>query len=52
MVYKQNIKRGSQKQLGHPLTSKTPLHGEHPHLMHLERKNKRKKETQTRHPKL
>jgi hypothetical protein len=48
MVYKQNIEIGSPKQLGHPLILKTPLHGEHPHLMHLVRK----KETPTRRPKL
>jgi hypothetical protein len=51
MVYKQNIKRRSQKKLGHPITLKTPLHGEHPHLMHLIQKKKRKKETQTKHQK-
>lgn len=34
-VFRQNTKKGSQKQLGHPLASKTPLHGEHPLLTHL-----------------
>jgi hypothetical protein len=34
-VFGQNTEKGSQKQLGHPLASKTPLHGEHLHLTHL-----------------
>jgi hypothetical protein len=33
----------SKKQFGHPLTSKTPLHGEHFHLMHPTGKKKKKK---------
>jgi hypothetical protein len=34
-VFGQNTKKRSQKQLGHPLASKTPLHGEHLHLTHI-----------------
>lgn len=34
-VYGQNIKKGSQKQVGHPLTLKTPLHDENLYLMHV-----------------
>ncbi len=34
-VFGQNTKKGSQKQLGHPLAAKTPLHGEHLLLTHL-----------------
>jgi hypothetical protein len=43
-VFGQNTKKGSQKQLGHPLASKTPLHGKHLHLTHLHggKKNKSK----------
>ncbi len=34
-VFGQNIKRGSQQLLAHPLTSKMHLHDEHPHPTHL-----------------
>jgi hypothetical protein len=34
-AFGQNTKKGSQKQLRHPLASETPLHGEHPLLTHL-----------------
>jgi hypothetical protein len=42
-ISRQNTKKGSEKQLGHPLTLGTFLHGEHLHLKHLVGKNKRKK---------
>jgi len=42
-AFGENTKEGSQKQLGHPLASKTPLHGEHPHLTHLTKGKKKKK---------
>ncbi len=41
-VFKQNIKRKSQKQFGHPLKLEAPLHGEHLHLMHFAKKEKKK----------
>jgi hypothetical protein len=34
-VSRQNIKRGSQQLLAHPLTLKMHLHDEHPHPTHL-----------------
>jgi hypothetical protein len=34
-VSRQNIKRGYQQLLAHPLTLKMHLHDEHPHPLHL-----------------
>jgi len=47
-AFGQNISRKkSQKQLGHPLTLQACLHGEHPCLMHLvEREKKRSRPIQ------
>jgi len=42
-ISRQNTKRGSQKQLGHPLILESFLHGEHLHLKHLLGKNNRPK---------
>ncbi len=42
-VFKQNIKRGSQKLLGHPLTLKAHLHDKHPHPTCIIEKKKMKK---------
>lgn len=44
-VFRQNIERGSQNQLGHPLTLEVPLHGEHPHLPHFTKKRKKRNRT-------
>jgi hypothetical protein len=41
-VFGQTTKKGSQKQLGHPLASKTPLHGKQLHLTPYLKKEKRK----------
>jgi hypothetical protein len=46
-VLGQNTKKGSQKQLEHPLTLNVHLHGKHLCLLHPIGK----KTTQTRHPK-
>jgi hypothetical protein len=50
-VSRQNIKRGSQKQLGHPLTLEAFRHGEHLHLKHIVRKNKEKETNPNETPK-
>jgi hypothetical protein len=50
-VFGQNIKKGSQKIFGHPLTSEVHFHGKHPHRTHLAGGKKRKKEIQMECPK-
>ncbi len=40
-VFGQNTKKRFEKKLGHPFTSKAPLHGEHFHVMHLTKKKKK-----------
>ncbi len=50
-VSRQNVKRKSQKKFGHPLKLEASLNGEHICLTHFARKKKKKKHSQTRHPK-
>jgi hypothetical protein len=50
-ISRQNNKKGSQKQLGHPLTLEAFRHGKHLHFKHIVGKNKEKETNPNETPK-